>query len=105
MRSRYGHGAVAIRSRFGRVAVEVRSRYGHGTVEVRSCGRGAVKVLSRYAPSSLVVRYTQGSFPPCILDAPRTWYTYSSFYCSNRGLAGFGSAIVTIPLIRNVFAA
>ena len=54
----------------------VRSRCGHGKVEVRSqCdtswyGRGAVKVLSRYAPGSLMVRYTQGLFPPGILDAP-----------------------------------
>ena len=96
VRSRYGHGTVAVRSRFGRGTVEeygrgtveVRSRYRQGTVEVWSrCGRGVVKVLSRYAPGSLVVRYTQGSFPPCILDALRTWYTYCSFYCSNRAIA------------------
>ena len=42
--------------------------YGRGTVEVRSqCGRGAVKVLSRYAPDSLVVLHAQGSFTPAIL--------------------------------------
>ena len=66
--------------RCGRGTVMVRSRYGRGTVAVR-------QVLSRYAPASLVVRYTQGSFPPCILDAPRAWYTYCSFYCSNRAIA------------------
>ena len=78
-------GTLPVRSRYGRGSVVVRSR---STVEVRSWyGRGTVKVLSRYAPGSLVVRYTQGSFPPCILDAPRTWYTYCSFYCSNRAIA------------------
>ena len=63
-----------------RSTVEVRSRYRRGTVAVR-------QVLSRYAPGSLVVQYTQGSFPPCILDAPRAWYTYCSFYCLNRAIA------------------
>ena len=66
-----------VRSRYGRGAVE---EYGRGTVEVRSR-------CVRYAPSSLVVRYTQGSFPPCIHDAPRAWYTYCSFYYSNRAIA------------------
>ena len=80
VRSRYGRGTVEVPSRYGRGTVEVRSRYRRGTVAVR-------QVLSRYAPGSLVVRYTQGSFPPCILDAPRAWYTYCSFYCSNRAIA------------------
>ena len=69
-----------VRSRYGRGSVEVRSRYGRGTVEVWSR-------CVRYSLGTLVVRYTQGSFPPCILDAPRAWYTYCSFYCSNRAIA------------------
>ena len=58
---------------------EGQSRYGRGTFTVR-------QVPSRYAPSSLMVRYTRGSFPPCNLDAPGTWYIYCSFYCSNRAI-------------------
>ena len=114
-----GRGTVAVRSRYGRGTVAVRSRYGRGTVEVRSrCGRGTVEVLSRFGRgaarhsmvavrswysrnNSRVVRYTQGSFPPGILDAPRTWYIHVLFVLlfesRNRGLAGFGSAIDTIP--------
>ena len=91
VRSRCSRGLVVVRSRFGRGTVEVRSRYGRGSVAVRhyiQCSMVAVQ--SRYAPGSLVVRYTQGLFPPCILDAPRTWYTYCSFYCSNLAIATAG---------------
>ena len=69
-------GTLPVRLRYGCGTVEVRSRYDRSTVEVRS----------RYGRGPLVVRYTQGSFPPGILDAPRTWYTYCSFYCSNRAI-------------------
>ena len=78
-----------------RSTVEVRSMFGRGTVEVRSrrviqCS--VVAVRSRYSLGTLPVCSwhgiaTQGSFPPCILDAPRTWYTYCSFYCSNGAIA------------------
>ena len=84
----YGRGSVVVRSRFGHGMIEVRSWYGRGSVAVRhviQCSMAAVR--SRYAPGSLVVQYTQGSFPPGILDAPRTWYTYCSFYCSNLAIA------------------
>ena len=106
VRSRYGRGVV---EEYGRGTVEVPSRYSRGTVEVPSrYGRGMVavrQVLSRYAPGSLVVRYTQGSFPPCILDAPRAYSTRTVRFIVRivqSWLAGFGSAIHTIPLIRNV---
>ena len=94
VRSRCGRSTVAVRSWCGRGyrrgTVEVPSRYRRGTVhtvEVRSrCVRryslGTLPVRSLYR-----MRYTQGSFPPCILDAPRAWYTYCSFYCSNRAIA------------------
>ena len=114
VRSRYGHGTVAVRSRFGRGAVEVRSRYGRGTVEVRSqcvirCS--VVAVRSRYSLGTLPVRSWYS-----ILEVHSTLYSRRAsnlvhvlfvllFELRNRGLAGFGSAIDTIPLIRNVFAA
>ena len=90
MRSRYGRGTVEVRSRNGRGTVAVRSRCGSGTVEVLSrFGRGAARhsmvavqvrySLGIYTPGSPVVRYTQGSFPPGILDAPRTWLSWIRF--------------------------
>ena len=66
MRSRYGRGAVVVRLRSGHGTVAVRSWNGRGAV-TSWYGSGAVKVLSRYAPDSLVVLHTQGSFTPAIL--------------------------------------
>ena len=112
--SRYGRGTVMVRLRFGHGMVAVRSlgtlliRSWYGTLKVCSrllfsprCTSNLVRalydllfavpsrcgqVLSGYAPSSLVVRYTQGSFPPGILDERRTWYTYCTFYCSRSAI-------------------
>ena len=81
---------VEVRSWYGRGTVEVRSRFGRGTVEVRSrcviqCS--VVVVRSRYSPGTLPVHSWYGILKVRILDAPRTWYTYCSFYCSNRAIA------------------
>ena len=119
MRSRYGRGTVEVRSRCGqgvrsrysRGAVEVRSRYGRGTVEVRSrYRRGTVEVQSR------CVRYSLGTLPVCswygILKVrsrlvfsmcvePGTRTVRFIVRIAQSRLAGFGSAIDTIPLIRN----
>ena len=100
VRLRCGHGTVAVRLRYSLGTLQIRLWY--GTLKVRSrllfsprCASNLVHalydllftvrswcslVLSGYAPSSLVVRYTQASFPPCILDEPRIWYTY----CTSR---------------------
>ena len=84
VRSRCGHGTVSVRSR---CTVVVWSRFGRGMVAVRHVIQCSMLVVrSRYSLGSLVIRYTQGSLPPSILDAPRTWYMYCSFYCSNRAI-------------------
>ena len=90
VRSRYGHGTVAVRSRCGRGTVEVRSRcvrYSLGTLPVRSL-YGILKVLSRLVFSTLL--------------EPGTRTVRFIVRITQSRLAGFGSAIDTIPLIRNV---
>ena len=109
VRSRYGRGAV---EEYGRGTVEVPSRYGRGTVEVLSrYGRGTVEVRSR------CVRYSLGTLPVRSLYGilkvrsrlvfstrlePGTRTVRFIVRIAQSRLAVFGSAIDTIPLIRNV---
>ena len=97
VQSRYGHGTVAVRSRFGR---GVRSRYGRGTVEVRSrCVRyslGTLPVRSLYGILKVRSRLV---FSTRLEPGTRTVRFIVRIVQSR--LAGFGSAIDTIPLIRN----
>ena len=65
------------------------------------------EVLSRYAPGSLVVPYAVYSrFVPALYSRRASSLVHVLFVLlfesRNRGLAGFGWAIDTIPLIRNV---
>ena len=94
-----------------RSTVKVPSRYGRGTVKVPSrYGRGTVKVPSRY------VRYSLGTLPVRSLYGilkvrsrlvfstrlePGTRTVRFIVRIAQSRLAGFGSAIDTIPLIRN----
>ena len=63
LRSRCGHGTVAVWSRFGRGTVAVRSWYGRGTVMVRS----------RHSLGTLPIRSMYGTLKICsrLLFSPR----------------------------------
>ena len=98
VRSRYGRGAV---EEYGRGTVKVRSRYGRGTVEVRSR-------CVRYSLGKLPVRSLYGILKvrSCLVFStrlePGTRTVHFIVRIAQSRLDGFGSAIDTIPLIRNV---
>ena len=105
VRSRFGHGTV---EEYGRGSVMVRSR---STVEVRSrcvtqCS--VVAVRSRYSLGTLPVRLWYGILKVrsrLVFSTPLEPGTRTVRFIvriPQSRLAGFGSAIDTIPLIRNV---
>ena len=109
VRSRYGRGTVAVRSRYGRGTVEVRSRFGRGTVamwHVIQCSMVAVQ--SRYPLGTLSVRSwcsilkVRSSLVFSTRLEPGTRTVRFIVQIVQLRLAEFGSAIDTIPLIRNV---
>ena len=75
-------------------------------------GHGTIAVRSRYSLGTLPVHlwygivYTQGSVPSDILDASNSVHVLFVllFESRNRGLAGFGSAIDTIPYKKTIIA-